>query len=357
MLKMQQKQKSEDAAPAPKRKGLEGIINSIDKDQRRKITLIIFSALVILAAVSIIIRAVSNHGSVGSCGSILYSTQKYDCFEQLAISRSNVSICSYLPDNQVQGCVDQIALRGAGLPACKATGNISVANQCIYNVSASTNHTSYCTQISNQSLMSGCIYHAATSGYLSSESYCAEIANSSESSYCSIIYKYDTAQRQRNATYCNALPGTAYSGLPASTLIGSYPKLSNLSFIEAVAFSNLTYNQLCRYSVSYLSGSTANTSIIARPNATNTANLSAICSGANSTIRSSATCYFTDLIDNASASNNPKACLAANNTNYANLCVFLVAYKYHNSTDCGYATDNSIRSICISNTTSSNTTS
>jgi hypothetical protein len=351
LLKAQFKSELKASVSEPQKlKGIERVIHSIDAKQRKSIMLILFFVLIGLAAISIIVREVTPATGINSCKSILYSAQKYGCFEQLALSSGNISVCSYLPSGEVQGCVNQTALKGAGLSACREETNSSIANECIYNMSVSVGLSSYCTQISNQSLESGCIYNAATSGYLDNGSYCSEILNTSESSDCRIIYGYDTALKQMNRTYCDVLPNAVYNSLPTSVLVGSYPKLSNLSFIEEVSFSNLTYNQLCHYSISYLSGTQANASIIPPPNATSE-NLSAICSSSNSTLRSSPACYFTNLIDNASLSNNPKACLAANNTNYANICILAVAYKYHNSTDCRYATDNSIKGICISNTT------
>ncbi len=331
------------------------IVDSTDKKQRRKLTLWIFAALVLLAAVSVIIQTITPSQGMGRCDSILYTAQKYNCIQNLAVSKVNASICSYLPSPYTQNCIDSVALKSSNISVCTEQSNHSISDQCIYNFSESSNDVSYCSQLSNSTLKSECIYYAAQSGHLSSESYCNEISNSSENGYCTIIYNYDSALKYNDTSYCGSIPNTTYPGLPWYTLIDSYqtPSTSNYTFLLEAGIYNLTYRELCYSSIYYASGKNLFQNVNYPNYAGNSynVNLTSICDKANFANNDSAACYFSSLIRNASITNNPKYCLSANNTNYANICVLSVAYKYKNVSDCNYATDNAIKSICINNAT------
>ncbi len=343
---------------------------SLSRREYQYIAIASTAILMIIALLVIVFSLARNPTPLQRCKGIVYSSQRNSCIQDLAINTSNASTCAAIPAPYQYSCIDALAQNTNNATVCNMINNSMTSTDCIINLSISNENPYYCTTISNATLESDCIYSVSEKGYMTNESYCGMIQNHSGMEKCNYIYEFDRAMSQANGTYCSALPD-AYTAdaVQASTLIGSYPEISNPSFIFYTSLANLTDRQLCYAGLSQLPGNQSEcysltgaaenlclygsvSPLSNNSTSANTINITQVCSSSNSTY--SSICGFSSLLANASIDNNYTVCLSSPNNNYADLCLIYIATQYNDTGDCNYISNSSLRTTCISNVTKSN---
>ena len=318
------------------------------------ITVFGIGALLVIALVLSVLNARAVTPLQG-CGRILLSVQRDACYVQLANSTDNASVCSLVgTEQQRSACAVGVAMKENNVSACYEAGMTQAdAASCAAETAQSSGSFSACLELNNDTYKSSCIYDLEQKYSFADVSYCNDIPNSTESSYCQNTYYYNKALNSLNATYCSMLPNTP-SGTPLYVLMQvqamNASSTGSLSYLEAnpLATLNATDSAMCYYQ---LAARTGNPQLCVYTSGA----LNSLCLSES---RAQISANYTNMtITPASVASSCR--LAGLNGTLLDMCenyLFLsVATSRHNETYCSYITNASIEATCASAATNSST--
>ncbi|MCL4374201.1 MAG: hypothetical protein M1360_03535 [Candidatus Marsarchaeota archaeon] len=345
--------KGSDTSNSENRKSYSIVLTERDK----KVLYVLFA--VVLFAVAAILLAVSSQrkSALQECNSILLSQSRSNCIANLAAHTGNATICSFLPvESQRYACVLGIASAKGSIALCNYINSTQYYEECAYNVANSTSNLSACRTL-EEPYKSECIYSYSKSTNFSDLGLCQEISNPALSSECSYSYYYRSALQYRNQSYCSYLPNTVNS-TDISYLL---PQNANYSIEAGLEFASLNITPM-QYCYLQLANETRNSSlcsfttgianyvckgIFTAHNATNvTVNESAVCNSVPSALKS--ICEYSYQSSKALEEDNVSQCLGIGNETYKDNCIYTLAYRYNQSSYCGYITNATSQSACYS---------
>ena len=333
----------------------------VTNSEKRVIAVGIAALLVIIALSILFAKAVNSSSALESCGSILFTAQKYSCYQALAYKSKNSSVCNYLPNSQLNACIGNIAQLTQNASLCNRINSSYQYNACIYNISYAKNDISYCSALIglNQSY---CIYRIAQEDRFNSISECNAMSNQSEKSTCTSVYDYNQAITSKTPSYCSMLPNVENSSTFSYILSSNSTNQSNYNYYEysihnitpqsycyyklATILKNQSYcnythgvvSQLCTESFANQSNSTENSTQIK--------NVTQLCTGVSN--------YTTELCEYAAytaialSEKNVSACLSIINNPLQNSCIVQLASKYNDTEICNYINNNaSSQEACL----------
>ncbi|MGI0100929.1 MAG: hypothetical protein ACREBH_04420 [Candidatus Micrarchaeaceae archaeon] len=337
--------------------------------KRRLVAAIMAVVIVVLAIVTLAVRATSSSG-FEACKSIVLPQQRDQCFYAFANNTDNYSLCSNIGPSQLSySCIGAIAKRERDADACGMINSSSyLYDSCIENVSYSTGDASYCMRIdgANESL---CAYGVADANGFDSISYCSYIDNGSDRNLCSYIYYYGRASYLGMQSYCSMLPNVTNSTVTDALLAKSHPGQTTSFNYISYGELNMTPRDYCYYSAAMstnnmslcsMAGSTlgqlCTSSLAAGTNSSlnsslNITNVSMLCSNAPSYIQS--LCLYTVYTEQAVAEKNASVCASIGNATYQDTCITQLATSYNDSAYCSYINDSESAQIACEESASS----
>lgn len=304
--------------------GLEG------NPERRTLVLVATAlAILALAVVAFSLLPVAQTG----CSGIVLSMQRYQCYDSLAQSTSNISYCTRSGTYE-QGCAISLANAKANATYCKVlSGQVYVG--CIENVSLRATDPSYCSMLSGANV-SLCYYHYENGINFSTESYCGSMTNSTYKAYCNYSFDYMHAISTGQNVYCSMLPQSENT-----SLVYVLSNLGNASVRQDYGFYsylNTTPAQYC-YNVE-----TAITLAKGASNSTNSANVTS-----NISISS----INNTEISNACGTGNYIVLHNATASAFSSICGYAFytarAISEQNASECSMISSQNLRYSCIEN--------
>jgi hypothetical protein len=312
---------------------------------------------------------------IQSCKNIVYTVQRYQCLNALALEQHNASVCLAMNYPYNYTCVSAVAVSTASPQACALIkGSGSEYYDCILNLSLATATSSYCNNLNGQA-SSSCMYDIASANGFSDLAVCSAIVNATLEKKCTTSYDYRTALSTGNSGYCAAMPygyqsAANYTG---EQDLGDNENATGMEFfyvsdngtLEGLCYYQLAVTEknpaLCAYVPSSFSTfcnefSTPNN---ATDNATNGnfilnstsaaiinatlekelgENLTQNCTGIG--------CYYLNLTDYALIYNNTKYCLNTNNYSFQDSCIEDLVFVYHDADYCSYILNSSAQYYC-----------
>ncbi len=193
--------KLEKEEPAPKQSSLS------QKDQAvvMLIAAVLLGGLAIVVAIAVGGSNGSGQLSVATCSKQFTLQSQYNCFDELANSTHNMSICTLLPSVQSPNCAFEVATGSRNISACTATYNVpTVYQECILSLANTTTNYKYCNGLKATAAFK-CVYEVAKENSFASANTCAALTNTSIAAGCSALNNYINAVAQRSTSYCDAL--------------------------------------------------------------------------------------------------------------------------------------------------------
>ena len=335
----------------------------------REHRLIYAGATAALLLIALLILAFSGRSTgVSGCKGILLQVQRNSCFQGLAYSESNATICGYInSQSQKYSCIVAVAESQRNASACSGVDSTNpLYSQCVLNVSNSTGNENYCNLL-NAAYKSQCIFGFAKAGGFGSMGMCDSISNGSLRNECVYLNYYNSALSSRNATYCRLLPSFinytllslmvsanasgssnfggqqfAYSAINATPQGYCYYQLAAITNNKIMcAFTTGVLNEVCTASFAH-----ANTTL-------NITNIATLCSAAPSYFQS--LCINGVLTTQAIRARNISKCLQVS-SQYQPTCITQYAIKYVNASYCSYIVNSTLQGDCYISVTHSNST-
>jgi hypothetical protein len=336
-------------------------------DSRGKLRLYaaVTAALLVVALASYLI--IPDQSTVKGCMGLAITNSRYYCISNIAIMSSNASMCGNLPAGQyADACYVQVARKTGSGNDCMLIGNSSSRSSCVTDIAIPAKNYSLCGS-ADEPYASRCEEKVALLLY--DGSLCSGIPDAAYRDTCSSIINIRLAITSNDFSRCrnvsdshdknftnNIISNFSYGALPgyaanSMAALGSISFLPNITYTPRdFCYSVLAYNlgdfglcssvsagtarDLCAYrSATFSSNSTANY----------TQQLQA-CEQAGAYRQS---CITSLTVSEAVSSMNATMCGRVD-TQSGVTCFTLLASTYKNSTYCGYISDSSQRSVCLS---------
>ncbi|MDE1810755.1 MAG: hypothetical protein KGH66_01820 [Candidatus Micrarchaeota archaeon] len=312
--------------------------------ERIRLYVLVTVVLVGLAGVSL---ALSVHGSsaIRSCGGILLSIPKNNCYTALANYTKNASICGKVSGTASQaGCIISVAQQSDNLSVCSQLANYSsyYMSLCVSGASTKQSSVASCTQLA-EPYSSQCAFSIAAEQNFSDNSTCSYVSNLSQRYVCSSMYYYARALADRSPSYCSLLPNAANQGIMGAI---SQQNSDNYTLqIQQIQLAelNVTPQNYCYYRLASITSDyslcTGAPGLLGQlctygqeSSSSNATSINASsCSSAPQAIRG--ICTYAVLISTAVSTMNVSICSQISNTTYQSSCITAYAIRY-NSTYC-----------------------
>ncbi len=322
-------------------------------DKEKEYKKLALPAIFVAAILIIGLALVLMHGKgAASCSHKITQNLRYSCYLGYAEQNGNASICTMMNGYEEAECIDTIAVQTGNIATCRLI-NGSAMNACISGMGISTNNITACEQAGNQS----CVFEVAKDGNFSNAQYCS-LMNESNGDICKTVYWFRTAEQSQSSAPCKNIPSNA----SLSDL--AYFEAANQSFqyLSLSAYYNITARDLCYIKIAALSKNEsicgmlqgnaskiceANFQVNKTGNATiniSTGNPEELCKGMSGTEKEN--CIGSIYAYRAISTGNVSICLDNNLYNMTDICIFSVAQKWKNESDCAYIKSQMLYSEC-----------
>jgi hypothetical protein len=336
-------------------------------DSRSKLRLYaaITAALIVVALASYLI--VPDQSTVKGCMGLAITNSRYACISNIAIVSSNASICGSLPAGQyADDCYAQVAHKTGVGNDCMQIGNSSARSACVTGIAVPAKNYSLCGS-ADEPYASRCEEKVALLLY--DGSLCRGISEATYRDACSSITDIRLAITSNDFSHCrnvsdshdknftnNIIGNFSYGALPGYE-VNSTAMLGSISFLPNTTY---TPRDFCYSVLAYKSGNFSLCSSVSAGTARD------LCAYRSTTFSSNSTANYTQQLqgcDNAGAYRQScitsltisEAVKTMNSTMCGRIdtqsgvtCFTLLASTYKNSTYCGYISDSSQRSMCLS---------
>ena len=333
--------------------------------ERLRLYILVTVVLVGLAGVSLAL-SVHSSSAIRSCGGILLSIPKNNCYMALANYTMNASICGKVSGTASQaGCIISVAQQSDNISACSQLANYSsyYMGLCISGVSTRQSSVASCSQLSGP-YSSQCAFSIASEQNFSDNSTCSYISNLSQRYLCSSMHYYTRAIAQKNPGYCSMLPDSQNQELMGSISqqnSGNYTlQIQQIQLAELnVSPQNYCYYRLASITSDYslCSGAPGLLGQLCtygqESSSSNATSINASsCSSAPQAIRG--ICTYAVLISTAVSTMNVSICSQISNATYQDSCITAYAIRY-NSTYCSQISNMSYRQGCYASASANST--
>ncbi len=177
--------------------------------------LIIIALLALLVIITLFFSYLAssvNPNTVKGCESKLVNQNQ--CLENLAVSESNSSICTLLPNSSVDGCYLSIANSTKNISYCNLVNSSPADYQnCIYTLT-NTSNSNVCLSSTNATLKSDCASKLETMSNETTDQYCSFMLNPGNKSACYTEYYFKSAIYNNIPKYCSNIPNNTSVPLP-----------------------------------------------------------------------------------------------------------------------------------------------
>ena len=332
----------------------------INKERHDKF-IIYISILAIIFFLAIISTALQNASSVQKCKNIVIYQNKIACFQNLAYSTNNASVCSYMNGSNEALCYQSLATKTGNESLCNnaVSSYAPIGYSCIINFVNNTGNIYLCNSLPegekelcyfygaiNSNNYSACEFAGANTSICSSsidfsrallfmnQSYCKEVSNNTNSTFVYSVFKYSKIKPNSTISFLGSSLSNMGYHLSARDFcyINLAQELSNSSYCSSLG--SLAAQELCYRSIEH----SYNSSQI------NYTSLLQACSSAGSY---GSYCKNFVYISEAVAKKNVSICESIANQTLSWTCIANIARAYRNESYCGYISNQTANSACI----------
>ncbi|MGC8776621.1 MAG: hypothetical protein ACP5P2_01600 [Candidatus Micrarchaeia archaeon] len=336
-------------------------IDNVDLGKARKSKLIIYLFILALIFILAVASYFSTHASpVSMCEHIIIQQNKISCFQNLAYSTGNASVCNYLSGEYKAMCYQSLAYKLGNESLCldALSSYEPVGEECIVHFVNLTGEVSFCNPLPYSAQQ-----HCAFVGAISSQNASACKFAGENASICNSSIILSKALLFKNISYCYNIPSTGNSIIFGSILMNSKIK-PNATIIEfASSLLSVGYNisprSICIISVAQELGNSTYCSqlsgldqslcyrVVSPAPLHQEVNYTAMLQACENAGSFKNTCKQLVLISEAVATKNINICRSLANQSASWECFSTLAKTYKNASYCSYISNITVNNACI----------